>query len=513
MTDYESADDFFVSNDLPQQTEAIEAEATLPLKRSIEMALAHDNIFGSHVAINVIMPSPENDEIYPPSNTQDQGFSQLVYSIREQGVLEPLVVSLDGYIISGHRRYAAAKQLGLETVPIRFEPIYRKGQDKLEWKRVLRGYNRQRVKTEAVQLREACLDMDPKAAYELLLDRREHQNIFAPPEIQLEGARDRACISSGKQEFLSAIMRVIQNLRDYHPLSVRQVHYQLLNSPPLRNTSTKNQQRYANDSKSYKDLCDLVARARLQGSIPWNAITDPTRPTTGRRHHHRVSEYISQETYLFLNRYRRDLLQSQPDHIELVVEKLTVQSIIQPIATKYCLPMTVGRGYCSLEPRYDMVQRFRHSGKDRLVILIVSDLDPDGDEIAQSFARSIRDDFSVTEVRASKILLRPDQVKRWDLPPSQMKAKRTSSSFEKYVQQRGTDEVFELEAVAPPEMQDAVESGIIGCLDLEAFDREVEREKKDAVKLGAVKKVAVEAIQALCATDVFDELANSEEDQ
>lgn len=513
MSDYESANDSVESHEQPRQAETIESKATLPLERIVEMVLAHDGISAPQVLINAIAPSPENDEIYPTPSKQDASFIELLISIQQQGVLEPLVVSRDGYIMSGHRRYAAAKELGLKTVPVRVEPIKRNGQDKTEWKRILRSYNRQRVKTDAVQLREACLDMDPEVAHRFLVDRREDRDIFSPPPLKLEERKDRSCISNDKQEFLSAVLRVIQSLKNFHPLSVRQVHYQLLNSPPWRNTRTKNRQRYTNESKSYKDLCNLIARARLQGIIPWNAITDATRPRTGSRHFQRVSEYINYETYVYLNRYRRDLLQSQPDHIELVVEKLTVQSIIQPIATKYCLPMTVGRGYCSLEPRYDMVQRFRHSGKDRLVILIVSDLDPDGDEIAQSFARSIRDDFSVAEVRASKILLRPDQVKRWNLPPSQMKAKRTSSSFDKYVQQRGTDEVFELEAVAPPEMQHAVESGIIGCLDLDAFDREVELEKSDNVKLGAMKKVAVEAMQGLCAGDFLDELANSEEEE
>jgi len=35
-------------------------------------------------------------------------------------------------------------------------------------------------------------------------------------------------------------------------------------------------------------------------------------------------------------------------------------------------------------------------------VLIVSDFDPDGEEIAQSFARSLRDDFSISTIKPVK---------------------------------------------------------------------------------------------------------------
>ena len=88
-------------------------------------------------------------------------------------------------------------------------------------------------------------------------------------------------------------------------------------------------------------------------------------------------------------------MQSQPNHIEIVGEKNTVGGIIKPVAAKYCIPMTTGRGYCSLRPRYDMQQRFLKSGKEKLIVLFLTDFDPDGEEIAHSFVRSMRDDFDV----------------------------------------------------------------------------------------------------------------------
>ena len=42
----------------------------------------------------------------------------LVKSIEDMGILEPLKVTVDGVVISGHRRHKAAKQTHLETVPV-----------------------------------------------------------------------------------------------------------------------------------------------------------------------------------------------------------------------------------------------------------------------------------------------------------------------------------------------------------------------------------------------------------
>ena len=66
---------------------------------------------------------------------------------------------------------------------------------------------------------------------------------------------------------LAAAMRVIELRRDFWPLSVREVHYALLSDPPLRHASKPNSI-YTNDLESYKNLVDLLARARIFGKIP-----------------------------------------------------------------------------------------------------------------------------------------------------------------------------------------------------------------------------------------------------
>ena len=50
---------------------------------------------------------------YGRIDPDEQSIILLAGSIGFRGILEPIVVTLDGYILSGHRRYAAAKIAGL----------------------------------------------------------------------------------------------------------------------------------------------------------------------------------------------------------------------------------------------------------------------------------------------------------------------------------------------------------------------------------------------------------------
>lgn len=56
---------------------------------------------------------PDNEYIYSDGASQE-----LIDSINAVGILEPIVIDKNHMIISGHRRYDAAKQLGLRDVPV-----------------------------------------------------------------------------------------------------------------------------------------------------------------------------------------------------------------------------------------------------------------------------------------------------------------------------------------------------------------------------------------------------------
>ncbi|HMO54806.1 MAG TPA: ParB/RepB/Spo0J family partition protein, partial [Tepidiformaceae bacterium] len=68
--------------------------------------------------IDLIAPNPEQ----PRTNFEPEKLRELSDSIREHGIIQPLVVARDGdggyHLVAGERRLQAARLAGLETVPV-----------------------------------------------------------------------------------------------------------------------------------------------------------------------------------------------------------------------------------------------------------------------------------------------------------------------------------------------------------------------------------------------------------
>jgi hypothetical protein len=418
----------------------------------------------------------------------------LAQDIRDHGLREPLVVTRDGFILSGHRRHAACRLAGLTEVDCRVDDVTR---DDPAFEKLLVAYNRQRKKSFDEILREEVIDAedDGDEAYRALLAHRAEKAAVSGEFLNLGPTRRRKQISRLKRPMLEAIKHVVNTQKDYWPLSDRSTHYDLLNDPPLRN-ARKPESRYQNDRKCYKDTCDMLTRARLVGEIPFAAIGDPTREVECWGVFKEVGGFVRMKLDGFLQGYWRDLQQSQPNHIEIVGEKNTISGSIRHVAARYCIPYTIGRGYSSLDPRYKMFQRFRASGKRRLIILLLSDFDPEGDNIAESFAESMRDDFGV-EPLARKVALTYEQVLKRNLPVDFSAIKKKSSRYKKFVTKYGEDvHVHELEALASAERSRLLDEAIRSVMDIDAYNAEVEAEREDALRLARLKKKVAPIIRA-----------------
>ena len=58
------------------------------------------------VLVSEVRLSPENDELYRPSDPNRIDDQAMDDSVRHYGILVPLVLTLDNFIVSGHRRFA-----------------------------------------------------------------------------------------------------------------------------------------------------------------------------------------------------------------------------------------------------------------------------------------------------------------------------------------------------------------------------------------------------------------------
>ncbi len=118
----------------------------------------------------LLKPNPFSITLYGDPNTE---IEELLPSIRDQGILVPLVIVRDGnawQVLSGHRRLACARVLGVPEVPC----LVRQVPSEASRRRAVLEYNRQRRKTFSQQMREADA-LEPLLAAEAR--HRRHENL------------------------------------------------------------------------------------------------------------------------------------------------------------------------------------------------------------------------------------------------------------------------------------------------------------------------------------------------
>ncbi len=66
---------------------------------------------------------PRQAEFFLEETVDPERVRTLVESVRTGGVLQPVVITADGTILAGHHRVQAAREVGLETVPVQVVPV------------------------------------------------------------------------------------------------------------------------------------------------------------------------------------------------------------------------------------------------------------------------------------------------------------------------------------------------------------------------------------------------------
>ena len=68
-------------------------------------------------SVSDLKPHPLNAQVYGYYDSLTDN-ADLAESIKKHGILTPLLVTMDNVIISGYRRWNAARELGLSEVPV-----------------------------------------------------------------------------------------------------------------------------------------------------------------------------------------------------------------------------------------------------------------------------------------------------------------------------------------------------------------------------------------------------------
>ncbi len=68
------------------------------------------------INVNELKPHPRNNEFF--DDITGDSWNAFLESIKSSGIIEPIVVTQDMIIVSGHQRIRAAKELGIETIMV-----------------------------------------------------------------------------------------------------------------------------------------------------------------------------------------------------------------------------------------------------------------------------------------------------------------------------------------------------------------------------------------------------------
>lgn len=264
-------------------------------------------------------------------------------------------------------------------------------------------------------------------------------------------------------------------------LTLRQLFYQLVSQNIIANTE-----------RSYKNLGNLLSKARMAGMIDWDIIEDRA------RHAQRHPEWSGIPSLIesAVSSFRLPRWQDQEVYVELWCEKDALTSVLKPICWARHVTLMVQRGYGSTSAMYESAKRImdRDHGNE-VNIIYLGDLDPSGEDMV----RDVRERLEVfmgedaQDLTVSKLALDHAQVSRYKLPPNPLKRDAsgylTDSRGAGFAAQHG-NQSYEVDALPPEVLQSMVLEAIESRTDMAAYDAMVGKEEALKAKLvDAGKKI------------------------
>lgn len=256
-------------------------------------------------------------------------------------------------------------------------------------------------------------------------------------------------------------------LVEYHPMTVRQVYYQLVSRQVIENNRGQ-----------YQAVSNALVSARKEGLIPWGWIEDRLRRPRSVAMWADLPDFAE----MAVKAYRRDVWPEQPGYIECWLEKDALSGIFESVLNPYGVTLNVGRGYDGWASIHNAAERFK-SGYD-VTVLYFGDFDPSGEDMVRSLAERLS--FFGCNPEIIKCALTFEDVKRYNLPPDFTKATDTRSAA--FVAKYG-DLAVELDALPASVLQSRLKNEVEKRLDLKALAMvkmlETEERRQLAQAMGA----------------------------
>lgn len=277
------------------------------------------------------------------------------------------------------------------------------------------------------------------------------------------------------------MVEIVTEMRPYWPLTIRQVYYQLVGKLVI-----------INHIEQYRKVSRIGVKLRENDIIPWYAIEDRTRRTTGKRGWENVSEWLQSQFEGFCDpqRYGRCYVQNQDVYIEVSTEKDALSGIIELPLWRYCTRLNVVRGQVSATMVEQIAQRFDDAimrGQEP-ILLHFGDLDPTGIAIPKAIERNLFDRHGVdAEVR--RVALNPEQVREYGLPSSIDAVKEKDPNLKAWLREFGPEQhAVELDALHPDTLTKILRRELETTYNMDSFTQEQLNEDDDRELIREIRR-------------------------
>lgn len=285
----------------------------------------------------------------------------------------------------------------------------------------------------------------------------------------------------------------VQNLLKHYtnPVTLRQLYYRVV-------AKYAGNGYFENTMNNYKALSRYLVEARRNGLINERMMADKTRTANVPNYEvywnteERMQLYITSEVKELVragSHYSEPRWSDQPYRIVIVLEKMALQSVIEPICKNLDIALITCKGYNSYSQLKQLADNLIGRQEDdnrKVIFLTFGDFDASGFDIMRNFEKQLRD-MNVEGDFIPKALTK-EQIETYELPHAP--AKKTDSRSEKFIAEHG-DFAVELDALDPQVLADLVETSVNEYFDRDIYKAVRERymKKRKWLKLAMAKVV------------------------
>lgn len=252
-------------------------------------------------------------------------------------------------------------------------------------------------------------------------------------------------------------------------LTIRQLYYQFVARGLIDN-----------NMRAYKNLIDIMDRARTSGLTDWNAIVDRTRNLEENSHWDSAAEILEG----CAKQFRYDTWQDQDTRVEVWIEKDALIGVIEDICKQWDVAYFACRGNVSQSEMWRAgvrFQEYRAQGQ-YTTVLHLGDHDPNGIDMTrdnQDRLTMFAENEETVDVR--RIALNMDQIDEYDPPP--YPTKLDDSRSRGYIEKYGEDS-WELDALEPQVIVDLIDSTIQGIVDMDRLQamRDAQDDTREVIR-------------------------------